>query len=146
MGGLQQLQANLDALRQEVLASVEDLSEDEINRRPQGLDLTIGIMVRHLAGSERFWITERVGGTPVHRDRDAEFAYDRVAKAGLVAAMQAAGEETRRVLARVTPETLREEFEWHNARRTREWAVVHVVEHYAYHHGQIRTYRKLVKA
>ena len=145
MQGLELLRANLEDLRKEVLRSVEDLTDDEINRQPEGLDNTIGIMLRHLVGSEKFWIHERIGGIAVHRNRDAEFAHDRLVKSDLVAAMQTAGEETQRVLAEVSPATLREEFDWTRGRRNKEWAVVHTVEHYAYHHGQIRIYRKLVK-
>lgn len=145
MQGIELMRANLGALRRQVLRSIEDLTDDEINRTPDGLQNTIGIVLRHLVGSERFYVYKTIGGNPFERNRDAEFGHDRLAKANLVAAMQAAGDETERVLAEVSPAALAEEFELDGRRHTKEWALLHTVEHYAYHHGQIRVYRRLVK-
>lgn len=149
MDALEQLRANLTALHRQVLRSVEDLSDDEINRQPEGLDNTIGILMRHLVGSERHYVGGVIGGTGYARDRDAEFGREPLRKADLVAMMREAGDESDRVLRAASPGVLAEEFDLtlggQPARRTKWWALGHTLEHYGYHHGQIRVYRRLVR-
>src|SRR6516225_6014694 len=66
------------------------------------------ILLRHLAGSERWWIGEGIGEVPSHRNREAEFLHDRPRREDVLRSVDEARRITRRVLAPLTVEHLRE--------------------------------------
>lgn len=137
----------LDSVHEDIYAAVEPLTDEAINWRHPSLSNTIGILLRHTAGSERYWIVQMVGGREIERDRDAEFAGEHLAKAPLVAALRAAQREVRDVLARLTPADLSQTIElpYRGGTRTaaRQWAVLHSLTHTAYHLGQIQLFKKM---
>jgi uncharacterized damage-inducible protein DinB len=139
----------LEDLRRQVVEAVADLDDEDVNRRFPGLRNTVGILLRHIAGSERYWVQGIVGGATVLRHRDAEFGSDRLEKAVLLATLRTVGEESARVLAQVTPErlagTVRVERAGGSAEVTRAWALLHAVQHLAYHLGQIRQLAALAR-
>ena len=99
------------------------------------------ILLRHLAGSERWWIGECIGGVPAHRNRDAEFVHDTPSRAGVLASVEAARALTHRVLANASVQDLQEPTtlisKRDGARRSKMWALLHYYEHLGYHRGQI---------
>ena len=65
--------ARLNELHEEILHTVDGVPAEALDWSP-GADLnSIAVLATHVAGAERFWIGERVGGQPAHRDRDSEF-------------------------------------------------------------------------
>jgi uncharacterized damage-inducible protein DinB len=132
----------IEDLRRQVLEAVAPLDDAAINRAVPPLANTIGILLRHLAGSERYWITEVAGGRPINRDRDAEFAPAPVRKADLVAAIERVRGESRAVVESFTAADLLVEVVAHRprgvTRETRAGALLHVTQHLAYHLAQIR--------
>jgi uncharacterized damage-inducible protein DinB len=149
MGEAQRLGAYLDEIREAVLRTVEPLKEDQINRRPPGLLNTPGILLRHLAGSERYWIHRAVGGEAFQRDREAEFSLEvPVRKDEVLEAIRRVGEHTRRILQDLPDETLEELVEVQRGDRTematKRYAILHTISHYSYHLGQLRIYARLL--
>jgi uncharacterized damage-inducible protein DinB len=140
----------LDELHRETQTIVGPLGEEEINRRIAGLQNTVGIVLRHMAGSERFWIGEVVGGIPAHRNRDAEFAGDRIDKAAVLADLERAASTTRQVLSGLRAADLVTDVEVRRAQGTvrepRGQALLHATQHLAYHLGQLRLLAKLAQA
>jgi len=139
----------LDDIHRDAASIVTLLGDEAVNRRVPGLQNTVGILLRHMAGSERYWIGEVVGGIAAHRNRDAEFAGDRVDKATALGEMDRAAATTRQVLnglrvadlltevqVRRGPETLKE---------TRGQSLLHATQHLAYHLGQLRILAKLAQ-
>jgi len=100
------------------------------------------ILLRHLAGSERMWIGEAIGGIPAQRNRDAEFVHANPPRADVLASVEEARALTRRVLAAVTVEALQAPVATSvtrgtpPARPTKMWALLHYLEHLGYHRGQ----------
>ncbi len=144
-----QLSAYLDELRDAVWRAAEPLSEDLLNRRPPGLTNTPGILLRHLVGAERYWIHRVVGGDPVERDRDAEFAQDvPVRKEEVLAELVRVGERTRQILAGLPESALGEAVEVVRGGRTetvtKHYAILQTIAHYSYHLGQLRLQAKLL--
>ena len=118
---------------------LDTLSETDVWWRPNAASNSIGNLVLHLDGSTRMWIVGVAGGRPVARDRAAEFAErGPIAKGELLAKLRATMSEVDEVLAQLDPATLLER----RARSSREevtvlWAILHAVEHFAMHTGQI---------
>jgi len=110
------------------------------------------ILLRHLAGSERWWIGEGIGEVPSHRNREAEFLHDRPRREDVLRSVDEARRITRRVLAPLTVEHLREATapavtSGNPPRRpTKMWALLHYLEHLGYHRGQALLLLKLARA
>lgn len=139
----------LEDLRRQVVEAVAPLDDDQINRAVPGLSNTAGIVLRHLAGSERYWIGEVAGGRPAHRNRDAEFGTERLSKDELLGNLQRVAALSLEVLESLSRENLAEEVEAHRpsgpVRETRLFALLHATQHLAYHLGQIRIMAKLLR-
>lgn len=139
----------LEELRKEVVEAVAPLDDDQINRAVPGLSNTVGILLRHLAGSERYWIGEVAGGRPAQRDRDAEFGRERLSKAELLADLERVAALSREVLENLSREDLTAQVEARRLsgvlRETRLFALLHGTQHLAYHLGQIRLLTKMLQ-
>ncbi|MGH2399577.1 MAG: DinB family protein [bacterium] len=135
----------INTLHEAIFKAVEGLTDAEINWRHPNLSNTIGILLRHVAGSERYWIVEVVGGRPIHRERDAEFAGERLAKQPLVDALRAAQAEVTGVMGRMAAGELSTEVQLRDPPRTipKAQAILHSIQHTAYHLGQIQLLRKM---
>ncbi len=137
----------LESLHTDIFKAVDSLGDAEINWVHPRLSNTIGILLRHVAGSERYWIREVVGGQPVHRNRDSEFVKDHPAKTPLVENLRRAHAEVQEVLRAMTAADLASEIEipWDKQRRrvTKIWVVLHSLEHTSYHLGQIQLFKKM---
>jgi uncharacterized damage-inducible protein DinB len=139
----------LDGIHKDAAAIVTPLGEDTVNRRVPGLQNTVGILMRHMAGSERYWVGEIVGGIAAHRNRDAEFAGDRVDKAAALTEMDRAAATSRQVLSGLRAADLLTEVEIRRGqetqRETRGQSLLHATQHLAYHLGQLRIVAKLAQ-
>jgi len=63
----------LKSLHDDIKSTIEGLSQSEIDWAP-GSDMnSLGVIVAHVAGSERYMIGDIVAKEPSGRDRDAEF-------------------------------------------------------------------------
>lgn len=140
----------LDRVHDDIYQLVEPMTDETINWWHPNLANTVGILLRHIAGSERYWIVQVVGGRAVMRDRAAEFERERLAKAPLVSDLRAAQAEARGVLASLTADDLAQTVEvpFRGSARAvpRQWAVTTSLMHTAYHHGQIQLFAKLAGA
>jgi len=141
---------NLKRLHDDIFAAAEPLTDREINWAHPQLSNTIGILLRHVAGSERHWIIEVVGGRKVPRDRDAEFGHEPLSKERLLADLRAAYDEVRIVMESLSAADLIREIEVpaRNERRMLPagWALLHSLQHTAYHLGQIQLFKKMAES
>ena len=97
-----------------------------------------GHLLLHLAGNVRQWIVGGVGGRPVDRRRDLEFApVDQPEAADLLTGLARAVDESDAVLAALDPAALESRVTIQGVDVTRMGAIYHVVEHFAMHTGQI---------
>ena len=119
-------------------ACLEKLTEEQVWARGGGNENAVGNLVIHLCGNIRQWLVAGVGGQPLTRDRDAEFA----ASGGLTIpelreALRRTVEEGVEVIRAQSADTLAHELEVQKYQVTGLTAIYHVVEHFAGHAGQI---------
>jgi uncharacterized damage-inducible protein DinB len=119
-------------------SAIEAIPSDRLWWRPNDQSNSAGNLLLHLAGNVRQWIVCGVGGAPDARDRASEFSARTGADAGeLLTKLEAVLSETDRVLGALTPATLRESRRIQGRDLTVLDAILHVVEHFSLHLGQI---------
>src|SRR5256714_2331841 len=117
---------------------LERLTDEQIWWRPNEQSNSIGNLLLHLSGNARQWIVCGVGGDTDSRDRDAEFAQrDVIAREELHSVLKRTLADVDATLAQFDANQLLE-------RRTIQGldvsileAILHVVEHFSMHTGQI---------
>ncbi|MDE3180163.1 MAG: DUF1572 family protein [Acidobacteriota bacterium] len=131
-----------------IAACLERLGEDDIWWRPNAASNSAGNLVLHLAGNIRQWITSGLGGALDIRDRDKEFSETGPLDRNLLAALlKREVEAACRTLRTLSQSGLEAEYTIQKFRRVRgDDAVLHVVEHFALHTGQIIYLTKLRQA
>ena len=135
---------NLDELHSDIEKAQEGLS-------PVGLDWTsqpgmnsIGVMVFHLTGAERYLVGEIIAGEAPTRDRDAEFKVKSMDSASLVMRLTESRAFIAGVLKELTAIDLEARRMFRNQREvTVGWVLGHALKHTARHLGQIQITREL---
>jgi uncharacterized damage-inducible protein DinB len=126
-----------------LLKSVTDMDDALFQWSPGPTFNSIAILLRHLAGSERWWIGEAIGGVPSHRIREEEFHHDTPRRADVLKSVDDARALTRRVLSDLSMKDLQAETPPSvtrgnpPTRPTKLWALLHYLEHLGYHRGQV---------
>ncbi len=122
------------------------LTDEEIWRQPNDNTVSIGNLVLHLCGNLGQWIVSGLGGAVDKRDRAAEFTErGTIPKADLAARLEKALREAAEVMDRVEATSLLETRRVQGQTETGISILVHVVEHFSYHTGQISLAVKLLK-
>lgn len=122
--------------------SIKPLSDEQINWSPSKSEVskrnTIGILLEHLTGAEKFLVHQVIFGMNVNRNRDAEFSHDKVRnKTDLVLNYEETAKKTTELLKSINDDTLKEMRSARGNERSVLWALLHVMEHNYYHIGQI---------
>lgn len=121
-----------------IRSCLEVLSAEDIWWRAHENTNSIGNLILHLCGNVRQWIVSGLGGEEDRRLRPAEFSRRRpLPKDQLLEMLEKVVREATQVLESLSEEDLA------TTRRIQDYdvtglqAVLHVVEHFAYHTGQI---------
>lgn len=136
---------NLNELHSDIENGVDGLTPAALDWAPQPGMNSIGVMVFHLTGAERYLIGEVIAGDNSSRDRDAEFkvqgmelnallkrlADNRTYISGVLEGLTLADLETRRMFR-------------HQREVTVAWVLGHALKHTATHMGQIQLTRELL--
>lgn len=114
------------------------LTQEEIWWRPHPSSNSIGNLILHLDGNVRQWIISGLGRAPDRRQRDTEFAErGPIPRTRLLARLRSTVEEACAVVGRLTPQELERKRSIQSFHVSGLRALVHVVEHFAFHSGQI---------
>ena len=114
------------------------LSDEQIWQRANSQSNSIGNLLLHLSGNVRQWIVAGLGGAEDARDRDAEFAQrDIISRDDLLARLRQTLAEADAALAALDPGRLLDRFKIQGLEVTALYAMLHVVEHFSMHTGQI---------
>jgi uncharacterized damage-inducible protein DinB len=117
---------------------LELLTDEQIWWRPNPQSNSIGNLVLHLSGNVRQWIVGGIGGAVDARDRDAEFARrELIPKEELLMTLRQTLSEADGTLARMDSEKLLEQKKIQGLDVSALEAILHVVEHFSMHTGQI---------
>jgi uncharacterized damage-inducible protein DinB len=128
----------LQELMSRISVCVSQLADDQIWARGGENENAIGNLMLHLAGNVRQWIVSGAGSRPDTRDRDAEFAArGGLSKAAVEARLQETVDQAVVVINGLTPERLVERLTIQGYDVSVLEAVLHVVEHFSMHTGQI---------
>ena len=114
------------------------LTDDQIWWRANAASNSIGNLLLHLSGNVRQWIVVGLGGAPDARDRDAEFAQrDVIPRDDLLARLRETLREADQTLAHFDEARLLDRFTIQGLEVSALPAILHVVEHFSMHTGQI---------
>lgn len=114
------------------------LSEEEIWARPNPASNSAGNLVLHLCGNARQWIVSGLGGAPDDRRRDREFAETGpLPRAHLLDLLDRLEPDILEVLNRLSEEDLLKTYTIQGFQENGISVLVHVVEHFSYHVGQV---------
>ena len=130
-----------------IVGCLDQLSDEEIWWRPNAVSNSIGNLVLHICGNMRQWIIAGLGGAPDLRQRDKEFAErGPVPTAELRKKFEQTVKEACGVMARLAPGAVTRRYRIQGYDVTGYEAAAHVIEHVAYHAGQIIYVTKLKRA
>jgi len=118
--------------------SLDLLTDEQIWWRANPQSNSIGNLLLHLSGNVRQWIVCGVGGAQDDRNRDSEFAQrDTIPREELLTGLKQTLSEADAALAKFDAGKLLEQYSIQGCDVTALAAIVHVVEHFSMHTGQI---------
>ncbi len=137
----------LNALREQVLKTLEGLDAETLNWKPLASDTnSLFVLATHLIGSEHGWLGETLAGEPKTRVRPEEFVARGDNLNDLAARFEETARDTTRILAGLKESDLEQMFpEERRGTVSGRWIILHVIEHYAEHLGQMRLTRQLAE-
>ncbi|MGE5139872.1 MAG: DinB family protein [Rudaea sp.] len=144
-GEIETYLARLTGLRSEVWETLEDLDTAALNWTPlpEGTNSLL-VLATHSLGAEHGWIAEVVGREPKTRIRANEFRARGSGLEQLRERFEATARESERILSGLNESDLNETREGTSGETvTVRWAIIHVIEHYAEHLGQMSLTRQL---
>ena len=126
------------------------LTEEEIWHRPNAETVSVGNLVLHLCGNVRQYILHALGGEPDRRTRQVrQQEFDEpgpIPAAELLRQLDDLMTEVDAALDRIDPASLLEVRRVQVFDESKLSILVHVVEHFSYHVGQITWFVKSKKA
>jgi len=136
---------NLHELHNDIEKALDGLTPAALDWTPQPGMNSIGVMVFHLTGAERFLIGEVIAGDNSNRDREAEFKVQGMEMNELVKRLDDNRAYISGILARLTLADLETRRMFRNQREvTVSWVLGHALKHTATHMGQIQLTRELL--
>ena len=143
---LQQVSRRLQESASRLHTCLGMLTTEEIWEKPNEHSNSVGNIVLHLCGNVRQWVISGLGGAPDMRERGEEFSQRIPLSAStLLKRIDQVMTEVETLLGRIDEKKL---FALHRVQGFDETGIailLHVVEHFSYHVGQITYYVKLAK-
>jgi uncharacterized damage-inducible protein DinB len=125
---------------------LDELDESEIWQRPNGSSNSIGNIIVHLCGNITQYILSSLGNVEDKRERDREFSIQGgLNKKELLEKLASTVDQATRVIQNVDPHDLLSKRSVQGFDLSAVGIIIHVVEHYSYHTGQIIFWTKLLK-
>ena len=123
-----------------------ELSEVEVWQRPNAASNSTGNLILHLCGNVRQYLVSALGKQADNRERQKEFdATGGYTKSELEQALDALQKDVEAVLPNLTVADLVYEYDVQGFREQGLAIVIHVIEHFSYHTGQITWFVKALK-
>lgn len=135
----------LSAIHQSLENAIAGLPDEALDWSPGPGMNSMGVMMAHTLGAERFWIGDVAGGEPSDRVRDAEFVVSGVTVSAYMARSRQVLAHSQAVLSRLSLAELNDKRLVSPGGREESlaWAVLHALEHSALHAGHIEITRQL---
>lgn len=136
---------SLDRQRTKIFETLEGAPREAWNWMPTGDETnSLFVLAKHCIGSEHGWIFEILGRGQQTRVRSAEFVARGEAPDDLRAEFQRVANETRKVLGALTEDELvTARFRESHGQVSVRWIILHVIEHFSEHLGQMYLTKQL---
>ena len=129
-----------------ILKCLDLLDVEQVWRRPNENTVSVGNLVLHLAGNLRQYVVAGLGGAVDTRRRAEEFSEQGpLPSAELVERIRGAVREAAEIVRALEPKALLATHRVQGFEETGTSILVHVIEHFSYHTGQITYAVKLLK-
>ncbi|MBX2843852.1 MAG: DUF1572 domain-containing protein [Flammeovirgaceae bacterium] len=129
-----------------LIKSLGHLTEEEIWIKPNSESNSVGNLVLHLCGNVSQYILSGIGGLEDKRERSKEFKEKGPIPATvLIEKMEGIMSQVSKVINHLSAEDLVQEVGVQGFRETKLSIIIHVIEHFSYHVGQISYFVKLKK-
>ena len=126
--------------------SLTEISEEEVWLKPNESLNSIANLILHLCGNITQYIISSMGETEDIRERDLEFSTSKgLNKSELLTKLEAIVDKAKRVISDSDPEQLLKIRVVQGFSFSGVGVIIHVVEHYSYHTGQIAFWVKQLK-
>ena len=143
---LESLLFRMDEKTEMILKCLDMLSEEEIWQRPNEASNSAGNLILHLCGNITQYAISALGEKEDIRERDLEFStLGGVTKEELIAKLSAVLKQAREVMLSRTQEQWLSKYKVQGFLLSGIGIAVHVVEHYAYHTGQLAFWTKQLR-
>lgn len=143
---IEQSLIRIDEYTGKIEQCLEELTEEEIWLRPNDSSNSVGNLMLHLNGNITQYIVSSLGSQEDMRERDKEFnireGYD---KNELIRMLASLISEMKSIINNLTVDDLLKVRSVQGFKLSGLAIVLHVVEHYSYHTGQIAFWTKLLK-
>ncbi len=145
---LQTLLDRINALRSNIWKELEGVDAAGLNWAPLAKDTnSLYVLATHCIGSEHGWVAETIGGEAKTRVRSLEFEARGNSMGELRDRFEATAAETRRIFGRLEEADLDRTIATQNyGTVTVRWAILHLIEHFSEHLGQMRLTKQLWEA
>ncbi len=123
-----------------------ELTEDELWHRPNASSNSTGNVILHLCGNITQYVLSGLGKVEDKRERDKEFTSTRVLqKAELLNKLKTVVGSAVEIMRSLKDDDLLQKHSVQGYDLSAIGIIIHVVEHYSYHTGQIIYWTKLIK-
>ncbi|MCB0457318.1 MAG: DinB family protein [Flavobacteriaceae bacterium] len=136
----------LDESTRMIEKSLVEITEEELWLKPNGVLNSIGNLMLHLCGNMTQYVVSSLGNIPDLRNRGEEFSLDGgFSKEVLEQQLKTTVNRVKETILRASDAELLRERNVQGFSLSGIGIVLHVVEHYSYHTGQIAFWVKLLK-
>ncbi len=136
----------MDESTRMIKKSLENVTDNEIWQKPNDSLNSIGNLILHLCGNMTQYIISSLGEVEDKRNRDAEFqTKDGLTKDELLKKLENTVDDAKRVIFDAKPEQLVKIRSVQGFSFSGVGVIMHAVEHFSYHTGQIAFWVKLLR-
>lgn len=127
-----------------IIQCLDRLTEEQTWHQPGPQTNSVGVLIVHLLGNAQQWICTTFGDFQDNRNRSAEFeANQELNQADLKRAMTEVKQRIAYTLNELNEEDLYKQFDVQCYQESGLSILIHVIEHFSYHTGQIALLTKL---
>ncbi len=143
---IEQAISRMDEYQVKIASCLDKLEEKDIWQSPNNNTNSIGNQILHLCGNITQYIISGLGNEKDLRDRDGEFSTrGGISKSELYGRLSDVVKESKEVIRNLNPDALLKIRSVQGFRLSTIGIVLHVVEHFSYHTGQIVFWTKMLR-
>ncbi len=136
----------LDVHTNMIKKSLDQLSDKEIWQKPNEVSNSIANLILHLCGNITQYAISSLLGDKDQRERDKEFSTaSGYTKEEIFTKLKEVMDQAKTIIGDITEDNLLKIREVQGFTYSGLGIILHVVEHYSYHTGQIAFFTKLIK-